>query len=244
LKDLKTALGDNAEAVSRVLDNLLKPGDDCTIITYGSLVDEALRAAKLLQQEDLNCTVIDSHTIRPLDKHTIINSAKTTGCVVTAEEHHVNGGLGSAVASLVGQYAPVPLRILGVTDIVKPGTADEQRQTHKLTAQHIANAAKDVIMQRCRESCFDVPQLMGEPEKLNLEHEFKLYGGGTIHTLPGLQEALLDMSDIAFSHHCNNHRNDFSSWVKDVFNEPHLAKQLEQKKTRLAMASTISHWLT
>ncbi len=95
----------------------LKSGNDATIIATGLLVNEALIAHDLLKEEGINARVINISTIKPLDKEIILKAAKETGAVVTAEEHSVIGGLGSAVSELLCEEYPVPVVKLGVNDV-------------------------------------------------------------------------------------------------------------------------------
>jgi len=94
---------------------IFRTGQDVTIVACGPLVYEALLAAKELETE-IDCEVINSHTIKPLDKKTIIASVKKTGCVVTVEEHQITGGLGGAVAEVLGENYPVPIERVGMPD--------------------------------------------------------------------------------------------------------------------------------
>jgi transketolase len=94
----------------------LKVGNDVTIIASGLMVNEALIAHDLLKEEGINARVINIATIKPLDKEIILKAAKETGCIVTAEEHSVIGGLGSAVAEYLSEEYPVPVVKLGVND--------------------------------------------------------------------------------------------------------------------------------
>jgi transketolase len=94
----------------------LKEGNDVTIIATGLMVNEALIAHDLLKEQGINARVINMATIKPLDKEIILKAAKETGCIVTAEEHSVIGGLGSAVAEYLSEECPVPVLKLGVND--------------------------------------------------------------------------------------------------------------------------------
>ena len=94
----------------------LEEGNDITIIATGHLVWEALEAAKILRESNISAEVINIHTIKPLDKNSIINSVSKTKCVVTAEEHMLNGGLGDSVAQLLSRSLPTPLEMVGVND--------------------------------------------------------------------------------------------------------------------------------
>ena len=113
-------------AVPRVFDEnykfeigkgtVLKEGDDVTIIATGLMVNEALMAYEELKAEGINARVVNMATIKPIDRDIIIESAKKTGVIVTAEEHNVIGGLGSAVAEVVCETVPVPVLRVGVED--------------------------------------------------------------------------------------------------------------------------------
>ena len=94
----------------------LKEGNDVTIIATGLMVNEALIAHDLLKEQGINARVINMATIKPLDKEIILKAAKETGCIVTAEEHSVIGGLGSAVAEYLSEECPIPVLKLGVND--------------------------------------------------------------------------------------------------------------------------------
>lgn len=94
----------------------LTDGTDVTIIACGLMVQEALKAEKLLAQEGIHARVIDMHTIKPIDREIIIKAAKETGAIVTAEEHNVIGGLGSAVSEVVAGSELVPVEFVGVED--------------------------------------------------------------------------------------------------------------------------------
>jgi transketolase len=122
---------------------LLLAGKDLTIIATGHLVWEALEAAKILEQEGIGARVINMHTIKPVDADAIILAAKETGYIITAEEHQVTGGLGSAVAEVVVQNFPVPMKMIGMPDHF--GESGEPRQLMKkygLTAECIAEAGR------------------------------------------------------------------------------------------------------
>lgn len=97
--------------------NMMRDGKDVTIIACGTLVSESLKAAvRLAQEEGIQARVINMHTIKPIDEKAIIAAAKETGAIVTAEEHQINGGLGSAVAEAVARNAPVPMEMVAVND--------------------------------------------------------------------------------------------------------------------------------
>ncbi|MBI2021882.1 transketolase family protein [Candidatus Daviesbacteria bacterium] len=91
-------------------------GKDVTVVAIGQMVYKAILAAKELEKHKISVRVINCHTIKPLDKDTIIEAAEQTGAIVTVEEHQVFGGLGSAVSELVSQHYPVPVKIIGIND--------------------------------------------------------------------------------------------------------------------------------
>ena len=95
---------------------VLRDGSDVTVIACGIMVTCALKAAETLAKENISVRVIDMHTIKPLDNELVYNAAKETGCIVTAEEHSIIGGLGSAVAEYLSGVCPVPVVRLGVND--------------------------------------------------------------------------------------------------------------------------------
>ena len=94
----------------------MREGTDVTIIAAGETVRVALDAHEALKEAGVSCRVINMHTIKPLDEEAIIQAAKETGHIITVEEHSVHGGLGAAVAEVVVQNAPVPMRIIGIPD--------------------------------------------------------------------------------------------------------------------------------
>jgi transketolase len=118
-------------------DHLMK-GDDVTIIATGHLVWEALQAAKALKEQGINADVINMHTIKPLDTKAILDSARKTGKVVTAEEHQRNGGLGSSVAQVLGEHLPTPMRMVAVDDSFgESGKPAQLMEKYGLTADAI-----------------------------------------------------------------------------------------------------------
>jgi len=122
-----------------------KKGSDVTIIACGIMVDAALKAAETLLANDIHAEVINCHTIKPLDTTKIIASAKKTGCVVTAEEHQINGGLGSAVAECLGLHHPVPIEMVAVNDTFgESGPALELLKKYGLTADNIVKKVLNV----------------------------------------------------------------------------------------------------
>ena len=122
--------------------NKLTEGSDAAIIACGEMVYPALKAAEALAEEGIAVTVYDMHTLRPLDEDAILDAAET-GLVVTVEEHCIHGGLGGAVAEVLGQYKPTRMRILGLPDAKHyPGTSAEVFAHYGLTAEGIADAVR------------------------------------------------------------------------------------------------------
>ena len=124
----------------------LAEGTDASIIATGLMVPEALEAKKLLAEEGINARVINIHTIKPIDRDIIIKASKETGAIVTAEEHNVIGGLGSAVAEVLCESAPAPMRRIGTQDVFgQSGKPAALLEYYGLTAKDIANAVKEVM---------------------------------------------------------------------------------------------------
>ena len=124
----------------------LKKGTDVTIVATGLLVNEALQAYELLNNEGISARIINIHTIKPLDKEIIIKAAKETGAIVTAEEHSIIGGLGSAVADTVSENCPVPVIKLGVNDVFgHSGPAPKLLDEFGLRAINIVEKVKTAI---------------------------------------------------------------------------------------------------
>lgn len=124
----------------------LKDGKDVTIVATGLMVNEALIAADELKAEGIDARVINIHTIKPIDKEILIRAAKETGAIVTAEEHSIIGGLGSAVTEVLSELCPVPVLRLGVEDTFgKSGPAVELLKIFGLDAKHIAEKARAAV---------------------------------------------------------------------------------------------------
>ncbi len=124
----------------------LKEGTDATIIANGLMVYEALKASEILEAEGIKARVINIHTIKPIDEEIIVKAAKETGALVTAEEHSVIGGLGSAVADVIAEHYPVPLKKVGVQDkFGKSGKPLDLLKEYGLTAENIAEKVKLVL---------------------------------------------------------------------------------------------------
>lgn len=119
------------------------------IVAAGPLVYEALKAAKKLEKSEIGTLVINSHTVKPLDEQAITRAAKTTGAVVTVEEHQVNGGSGGAVSEVLGRNYPVPMELVGMPDSYgESGEPRELLEKYGMTADDIVSAVKNVIKRK------------------------------------------------------------------------------------------------
>ncbi len=128
---------------------LLADGSDVTLVGTGFMVSTCLEAKELLAKEGISARVINIHTIKPIDKDILVKAAKETGALVVAEEHNVNGGLGSAVAEVLVENCPVPMARIGVQDeFGRSGTVPALMEYYGLTAENIANRAKEVIARK------------------------------------------------------------------------------------------------
>jgi transketolase len=130
----------------------LREGTDVTLFANGLLVWEALAAAEMLAKKGLKASVIDLHTIKPLDEQIIIDEARRTGCFVCAEEHQIWGGMGSAISRLLAEKGrPVPMEFVAVQDTyAESATPDELMIKYGLTAAGILTAAERVIARKKR----------------------------------------------------------------------------------------------
>lgn len=127
----------------------LMDGADVTIIACGLMVQEAIKAAEQLKTEGISARVIDMHTIKPIDRTIIIEAAKETGAIVTAEEHSIIGGLGSAVSEVIVGTELVPIEFVGVEDTFgHSGSPKELLQKFGLTAEHIVESSKKAIKRK------------------------------------------------------------------------------------------------
>ena len=128
---------------------LYREGSDVTIVANGFMVHLAVEAAQILAAEGISAEVINIHTVKPLDTELIVNSARKTGAVVTAEEHSVIGGLGSAVCDALSENCPVPVLKVGVEDSFgRSGKVPELLEIYGLTAENIAAKAKLAVSKK------------------------------------------------------------------------------------------------
>lgn len=124
-------------------------GNDATVFTMGTMLYKSMEAARMLKEEGINIKVVNLSTIKPIDKELVIAAARETKAVVTVEEHSVIGGLGSAVAELLGENCPVFLSRIGIQDrFGMSGNAEDLLKYYGLTPESIAIAAKNVIKKK------------------------------------------------------------------------------------------------
>ncbi|HBX51463.1 MAG: transketolase [Bacteroidetes bacterium RIFOXYA12_FULL_35_11] len=122
------------------------PGKDAAIIATGHLVWSAIEAALELAKEGFSVRVVNIHTIKPIDEELLVKTAMETGAVVTAEEHQITGGLGSAVAEILVKHYPVPMEFIGMKDCFgESGTPDELLEKYEMKPKHIIQAVKKVL---------------------------------------------------------------------------------------------------
>lgn len=129
----------------------VRDGSDVTVIACGLMTPAAVEASDILKHEGISCRVIDMFTLKPIDKDAIVKAAKDTGAIVTAEEHNIYGGLGSAVAEVIGESYPTAMRIMGVRDTFgESGEHDELLAKYGLTANDIARTVKELLKAKKR----------------------------------------------------------------------------------------------
>jgi len=127
----------------------MRQGKDTTIIAMGIMVAKALEAADILARQDIDCRVINMHTLKPLDEAAIVKAASETGAIVVAEEHLAQGGLGSRVAQTVAKEKPVPMEFVNLGDrYAVSGKAEELLQRYGLTVKDIEESVKSVVKRK------------------------------------------------------------------------------------------------
>ncbi len=128
---------------------LMREGNDVTLIGCGQMTALCLQAAEMLEAEGVSAEVLNISTIKPLDSEAIVASVSKTGCCVTAEEHSIVGGLGSAVCEVLAEYRPAPVERVGTMDTFgESGKPDELMARYGLTAEHIADSARKSISRK------------------------------------------------------------------------------------------------
>ena len=128
---------------------LLREGRDATIIAVGVMVHRALKAAEILEKENILCSVINMSTIKPLDSAAIIEAAKKTGAIVTAEDHNIIGGLGGAIAECLAGHCPVPLERVGIRDtFAESGEPYDLAVKYRLIPEEIVTACEKAVLRK------------------------------------------------------------------------------------------------
>ena len=128
---------------------LLQEGTDVTIFACGHLVWKAVQALPILKEMDINAELINIHTIKPLDVEAVLKSVSKTRCVVTAEEHQRNGGLGDSIAQVLALHQPCPMEMVAVNDVFgQSGTPDELLQFFHLDTPDIVESVKKVVARK------------------------------------------------------------------------------------------------
>lgn len=121
---------------------LVRDGEDLTIVAVGDMVSRSLEAAKLLETSGIQAAVIDMASVKPLDEELLVTYARKTGCVVTAEDHNVMGGLGSAVSEVLSRRCPTPMAMVGIQDqFGQSGSPEDLANYYGLTAENIYRTA-------------------------------------------------------------------------------------------------------
>lgn len=125
---------------------VLSEGTDVTVIACGHLVWKAIEAARILEEKGVSVELINMHTIKPLDTKAILKSVRKTACVVTAEEHQMNGGLGGSVAQVLVQHLPVPMEMVAVNDVFgESGTVEDLLTKYGINTHNIVEAVQNVL---------------------------------------------------------------------------------------------------
>jgi len=128
---------------------ILTNGSDAAIVAVGVMVNRALLAANILKKENINVTVANISTIKPLDTKILLKIIQKCGCIVSAEDHNIKGGLGGAVAEFTAQFLPCPMEFIGINDCFgESGEPEDLAVKYNLTAEDIADAVRRVIRRK------------------------------------------------------------------------------------------------
>ena len=127
---------------------VMRDGDDVTIIAVGIGVASALQAAEKLSDEGVSCRVINFHTLKPTDERAILKAAEETGAIVTVEEHYLHGGLSGIVAQSLGKSRPVPLEMVGLEGYAESGRPDQLLEKYHLAPGDVEKAVKKVLARK------------------------------------------------------------------------------------------------
>jgi transketolase len=129
-------------------DEIVIEGSDVSIFATGIMVHRAIEARDMLKKQDISTEIIDITSVNPLDKETIVKSIKKTNCAVTAEDHYVRNGMGSAISQLISNEYPVFTHNIGLNDYAESGSPEDLALKYGLTSKDIMNAAKDIIKRK------------------------------------------------------------------------------------------------
>ncbi|MEK6615523.1 MAG: transketolase C-terminal domain-containing protein, partial [Bacteroidota bacterium] len=128
---------------------MLNEGKDVSIFSNGHLVWKAIEACEILEVKGISCELINIHTVKPLDEKAILASVKKTKCVVTAEEHQLNGGLGDSIAQVLSRNFPAPIEMVGVNDTFgESGTPNELMKKYGIDTPNIVEAVERVLRRK------------------------------------------------------------------------------------------------
>lgn len=127
---------------------MMRDGDDATIIACGLMVDAALSAAQQLASDGISCRVLNMATVKPLDEQAIVEAAHRTGAIVTAEEHYIMGGLGSMISQTLAREKPVPVEMVALNGYAESGAPDALLARYHLTAKDVAEAVRKAISRK------------------------------------------------------------------------------------------------
>jgi transketolase len=224
-------------------------GADVLIVAMGTMVYEALMAARELEKEGVSAAVINSHTVKPFDAQTVTEWARRCGCVVTAEEHQVIGGLGSAVCEAIAQEYPVPVLRIGVQTLYgQSGQPDELMKLYHLKSNDIVQAAKEAMRMKFAHATHVTSRVTTPPRgpaakqvadrvlgQVPADVAFRTNNGVVIRSIPELHRAILVMDDKTFRYHVNSGRNDFAQWIEDIQKDQELAHVLRAAMTKAAV---------
>lgn len=123
----------------------MRDGNDATIISSGILLSEALKATDILRKDGTSVGIVNIHTIKPLDRKIVVKAAKTTGRIVTCEDHSIYGGLGSAVAEVLAEEYPAPLKRIGLPHFAESGSFSDLYKRYGLDAESIAREISNIV---------------------------------------------------------------------------------------------------
>jgi len=148
-RDMATDIYDGHKQISIGGSDLLREGNDVTLVACGLMVNKAMEAAKILAQKNISASVINAYSIKPLDEKKILEEARKTSAFVSIEDHSVIGGLGSALAELLAKNYPIPMEFIGMQDkFGESGDPEELYDKYGFTPSNIVAATEKVISRK------------------------------------------------------------------------------------------------